>query len=236
LHFSLILRNTLFSHNLSTFNQNWGKYEDTIRQKGLSASFHYDNLQLQPGHAITRKRLKQQFQKLAFHWHPDRNQEPEAKERFRQIHESFRLLDDPVQRRDYDQWLQHSTAFPAATGPINDTDVANKRNYGFSDSQQFARDRERFYDHRAAQFARQRQQFTNNSQQQHPSGGYYSSASGWAEHHSERAKQNAQQEFERIQLRRSIMAESQFKFALIFLVMTSVIVFNVRKDKEGDNK
>lgn len=239
-----------FSRPLSTTssfgnnNQNWRRFEELLRQRGLPASFHYDNLQLQPGHAVTRKRLKQQFQKLAFHWHPDRNQEPEAKEQFRQIHESYRILADPVQRRDYDNWILYLASSPLQQQQSSAaTAAADFSSSSSSSTVQFSRDPEKFYDYRAARFARQRQRFTTNNTgnsgshggtyNYSPSGGYYSAStfSAWTDQQAARIRQSEREEHERVNMRRSIMAESQFKFALIFTVMTAVIVLSVRRDE-----
>ena len=46
-----------------------------------------------------------QFQRLALKWHPDRNQDPAAKEKFAKINTSYRLLMDIEKRRAYDRWL-----------------------------------------------------------------------------------------------------------------------------------
>ena len=47
-------------------------------------------------------------------WHPDRSEDPQAKEKFAKISASYRLLIDPDSKREYDDWLQsqHRPAAP----------------------------------------------------------------------------------------------------------------------------
>jgi molecular chaperone DnaJ len=48
--------------------------------------------------------LKKAFRKLALEYHPDRNPEPEAAERFREIQEAYAVLSDPQKREIYDRY------------------------------------------------------------------------------------------------------------------------------------
>ena len=46
--------------------------------------------------------IKDAFRKLALCFHPDRNKEPDAEDRFKEIAEAYAVLLDPKKRREYD--------------------------------------------------------------------------------------------------------------------------------------
>lgn len=48
------------------------------------------------------KAIKDAFRNLAMKYHPDRNKEPGAEERFKEIAEAYAVLSDPKKRADYD--------------------------------------------------------------------------------------------------------------------------------------
>ena len=48
--------------------------------------------------------VKKAFRKLAFKYHPDRNKESKAEERFKEINEAYAVLGDPEKRAAYDQF------------------------------------------------------------------------------------------------------------------------------------
>jgi molecular chaperone DnaJ len=48
------------------------------------------------------KAIKDAFRRLAMQYHPDRNKEPGAEDRFREIAEAYAVLSDPAKRREYD--------------------------------------------------------------------------------------------------------------------------------------
>lgn len=49
-----------------------------------------------------QKTIKDAFRNLAMKYHPDRNKEPGAEERFKEIAEAYAVLSDPKKRADYD--------------------------------------------------------------------------------------------------------------------------------------
>ena len=49
-----------------------------------------------------QKAIKDAFRNLALKYHPDRNKEPEAEERFKEIAEAYAILSDPKKRAEYD--------------------------------------------------------------------------------------------------------------------------------------
>ncbi len=48
------------------------------------------------------KTIKDAFRKLALQYHPDRNKEPGAEERFKEIAAAYAVLSDPKKRAEYD--------------------------------------------------------------------------------------------------------------------------------------
>ena len=46
--------------------------------------------------------IKVAYRMLALIYHPDRNADPQAAEKFSQLAEAYRTLSDPIQRRQYD--------------------------------------------------------------------------------------------------------------------------------------
>ncbi len=49
------------------------------------------------------KAIKDVFRRLALQYHPDRNKEPGAEERFKEIAEAYAILSDPQKRTEYDR-------------------------------------------------------------------------------------------------------------------------------------
>ena len=48
--------------------------------------------------------IKKAFRKLAFEYHPDRNQKPGAEDKFKEVNEAYQVLSDPKKRTDYDRF------------------------------------------------------------------------------------------------------------------------------------
>lgn len=62
---------------------------------------YYEVLGLQKG--ASDDEIKRAFRRLAMKYHPDRNKEPDAGEKFREINEAYQVLSDPNKRAAYDQ-------------------------------------------------------------------------------------------------------------------------------------
>ncbi|MDO8451898.1 MAG: DnaJ C-terminal domain-containing protein [bacterium] len=58
--------------------------------------------------------LKRAYRKLALEWHPDRNKDPKAADKFKEINEAYAVLSDTQKRATYDQF--GSAAFQPGMG------------------------------------------------------------------------------------------------------------------------
>jgi molecular chaperone DnaJ len=52
----------------------------------------------------SEEEIKRAFRRLAFQYHPDRNRDQRAEERFKEINEAYQVLSDPEKRSRYDRW------------------------------------------------------------------------------------------------------------------------------------
>ncbi|KAM6895239.1 dnaJ homolog subfamily B member 9-like [Xenentodon cancila] len=52
----------------------------------------------------TERQIKKAFHKLALKYHPDRNKDPDAEAKFREIAEAYETLSDDTKRQRYDQF------------------------------------------------------------------------------------------------------------------------------------
>lgn len=56
------------------------------------------------GKEADSKEIKSAYRKLALKYHPDRSQESDAEEKFKEISEAYAVLSDPDKRKQYDQF------------------------------------------------------------------------------------------------------------------------------------
>lgn len=59
----------------------------------------------------TREYIRRTFRRLAFRYHPDRNPDNGAAEKFKEISEAYEVLSDPVRRASYDHLDQRRTGW-----------------------------------------------------------------------------------------------------------------------------
>merc|ERR1711884_263378 len=89
---------------ISQFGNCWESYEmdlfDLVEE--VNANF-YDYLGVTQ--EVTAKELKSTYRKLSLKWHPDRNSDPEAEVRFRNIVSIYEILKDEKKRARYDEVL-----------------------------------------------------------------------------------------------------------------------------------
>ncbi|RMA77459.1 molecular chaperone DnaJ [Metamycoplasma subdolum] len=52
----------------------------------------------------TEKEIKSAYRKLAMQYHPDRNKEPDAEEKFKEVSEAYEVLSDASKREKYDKF------------------------------------------------------------------------------------------------------------------------------------
>jgi molecular chaperone DnaJ len=58
----------------------------------------------------TEEEIRGAFRKLAFKFHPDRNSNPDAEAKFKEINEAYEVLSDQQRRREYDQFGHQGAA------------------------------------------------------------------------------------------------------------------------------
>lgn len=67
---------------------------------------HYASLGLGP--SAGAEQIKTAYRKLATQFHPDKNSDPKAPARFRQVQEAYEVLSDAGKRKAYDDFRQRS--------------------------------------------------------------------------------------------------------------------------------
>ncbi|HJO60816.1 MAG: molecular chaperone DnaJ [SAR202 cluster bacterium] len=73
--------------------------------------------------------LKKAFRKLAFKYHPDRNKEPEAEEKFKEINEAYQILSDKEKRAQYDRF-GHAGVGSSPTGANGSSGFGDVSGFG----------------------------------------------------------------------------------------------------------
>jgi len=63
-------------------------------------NYYYSLLQITPDSST--EEIKKNFRKLALRYHPDKNKDPEAHQKFQELNHAFHLLSDPIKRSAYD--------------------------------------------------------------------------------------------------------------------------------------
>jgi len=77
---------------------------------------YYDVLGLSK--SATPAQIKSAYRKLALKWHPDRNKDSAAEEKFKEINEAYEILSQPKKKQAYDQF-GHTAFDPSAGGPFS---------------------------------------------------------------------------------------------------------------------
>lgn len=89
---------------------------------------------LNVGKNATEKEIKASFHKLALEFHPDRNKDPQAEEKFKEISAAYEILSDPEKRSRYDQFGDtsniNSTYGFNGFGNININDIFSNFDFG----------------------------------------------------------------------------------------------------------
>jgi len=67
----------------------------------------YQILELKPDASLND--IKAAYRRLAKIWHPDKNDAPEAAEKFKQINQAYEVLSNTSKKADYDNSQQEST-------------------------------------------------------------------------------------------------------------------------------
>jgi curved DNA-binding protein CbpA len=67
---------------------------------------HYQKLGLSP--SATADLIKAAYRKKAAQYHPDKNPDPDAATRFREVQDAYEVLSDPARRKAFDDYRQRS--------------------------------------------------------------------------------------------------------------------------------
>jgi molecular chaperone DnaJ len=83
---------------------------------------YYEILGVERG--VSQDEIKRAFRKLAFKYHPDRNKEPDAEEKFKEISEAYAVLSDSEKRQQYDAF-----GHAGVSGRWSTEDIFRSRNF-----------------------------------------------------------------------------------------------------------
>lgn len=86
-------------------------------------SEYYDLLRV--SRTASEAEIKKAYRKLAMELHPDRNNEPDAEERFKEVTEAYEVLCDPEQRARYDRYGKEGLS---GAGGFHHVDLAEALN------------------------------------------------------------------------------------------------------------
>lgn len=87
---------------------------------------HYKVLGLVP--TASPDEIKRAFRKLAFKYHPDRNESPTAAARIREIYQAYTILINPTTRADYDS---KNSLRPPTPGPDQRAETSDENLFEF---------------------------------------------------------------------------------------------------------
>lgn len=73
---------------------------------------YYKILGIQSG--ANEDEIKKAYRKMALKYHPDKNKDPNAEEKFKEIAEAYDVLSDPKKRAVYDQYGEEGKGVSAA--------------------------------------------------------------------------------------------------------------------------
>ncbi|MDE6563087.1 MAG: molecular chaperone DnaJ, partial [Malacoplasma sp.] len=74
----------------------------------------------------TEDQIKSAFRKKAMQYHPDRNKEPGAEEKFKEVNQAYEVLSDPQKRRNYDQFGPEGVEGSFGGAGFNPFDIFNQ--------------------------------------------------------------------------------------------------------------
>jgi molecular chaperone DnaJ len=77
-----------------------------------------------------QEEIKKQFRKLALDFHPDRNKDPGAEEKFKEISAAYEVLGDPQKRQQFDQFGTTGSG-GGQPGSVNMEDILNNLGFNF---------------------------------------------------------------------------------------------------------
>ncbi|MBN0919312.1 molecular chaperone DnaJ [[Mycoplasma] gypis] len=80
----------------------------------------------------TEKEIKSAYRKLAMKYHPDRNKEADAEEKFKEVTEAYEILSDPDKRAQYDKFGHQAFDQMGGAGFGNAADIFKQFFGGFS--------------------------------------------------------------------------------------------------------
>ena len=92
---------------------------------------YYEILELdnKASNSITLDDIKKAYKKLAIEWHPDKNQNPQALEKFKNISEAYQILSNTQKKTEYDQLLYSKTNSNNLSNFNNPNNFNNHNNF-----------------------------------------------------------------------------------------------------------